>query len=81
MHKAFDDATAILAGDGLLTLAFDIAVAAGDPSRSGSAGRAGAALARAAGIGGMVGGQMLDLAAEGPLRGRRPRSGCGGRKC
>ena len=33
VHKAFDEATAILAGDGLLTFAFDILGAPGDPSR------------------------------------------------
>ncbi len=33
-HKKFDEATAILAGDGLLTFAFDVLGAARDPSRS-----------------------------------------------
>ena len=64
-HKAFDDATAILAGDGLLTLAFDIVTrdeVHEDPTVRLLLTRA---LARAAGIGGMVGGQMLDLAGEG----------------
>jgi len=64
-HKAFDEATAILAGDGLLTFAFDILSRPQthpDPAvRIELVG----ALARAAGLGGMVGGQMLDLAAEG----------------
>ena len=62
-HKAFDEATAILAGDGLLTLAFEVlarhvrpAEAAADCVR---------ALAEAAGPAGMVGGQMADLEAEG----------------
>src|SRR5215468_9031252 len=61
VHKAFDDATAILAGDGLLTLAFDIAARAEthpDPSVRVELVQA---LARASGLGGMVGGQMLDL--------------------
>jgi len=64
-HRKFDEATAILAGDGLLTFAFDIL------SRRETHGDAAVrvdlvnALARAAGIGGMAGGQMLDLAAEG----------------
>jgi farnesyl diphosphate synthase len=65
VHRAFDEATAILAGDGLLTLAFEVlADSATDPE---SAIRADLVLglARAAGIGGMAGGQMLDLAAEG----------------
>jgi farnesyl diphosphate synthase len=63
-HKAFDEATAILAGDGLLTYAFDVLA---DPATHVDASiRAGLvlALARAAGLGGMVGGQALDLAAE-----------------
>jgi farnesyl diphosphate synthase len=65
VHKAFDDATAILAGDSLLTLAFDV-MAAPETHPSGEV-RAGLvlALSRASGLGGMAGGQMLDLAAEG----------------
>ncbi|TIV78673.1 MAG: polyprenyl synthetase family protein, partial [Mesorhizobium sp.] len=61
VHRAFDDATAILAGDALLTLAFDILA---DEATVLPVERRAAlvlALARAAGIGGMVGGQMLDL--------------------
>jgi farnesyl diphosphate synthase len=64
-HKAFDEATAILVGDSLLTLAFDVLgeeKTDRDPTtRIGLV----SALARAAGIGGMAGGQMLDLEAEG----------------
>lgn len=65
VHKAFDDATAILAGDALLTFAF--ALAARETTHPDPAIRVAlvAALARAAGLGGMAGGQMLDLAAEG----------------
>jgi farnesyl diphosphate synthase len=61
-HKAFDEATAILAGDGLLTFAFDIL--ARPETHPSAAVRVDLvlALARAAGLGGMVGGQMLDLA-------------------
>jgi farnesyl diphosphate synthase len=69
VHKAFDDATAILAGDGLLTLAFDIAArneTHPDPTVRVELVQA---LARASGLGGMVGGQMLDLAAEGRFDG------------
>jgi farnesyl diphosphate synthase len=64
-HKAFDEATAILAGDGLLTYAFDIV--ADTPTHEDPAVRAALTvmLARAAGLGGMVGGQALDLEAEG----------------
>src|SRR5512144_192399 len=62
-HKAFDEATAILAGDGLLTEAFRVMgespLAGRDPGR---AVRAMALLARAAGAEGMVGGQEMDLA-------------------
>jgi farnesyl diphosphate synthase len=64
-HKAFDDATAILAGDSLLTYAFDLL---SRPETHPSADvriRLVMALARASGLGGMVGGQILDLAAEG----------------
>ena len=63
-HKAFDEATAILAGDGLLTYAFDIVADA--PTHADAAVRAELTvmLARAAGLGGMVGGQALDLEAE-----------------
>jgi len=65
VHKQFDEATAILAGDGLLTIAFDI-LAREETSPSASVRiNLVAALARAAGLGGMAGGQMLDLAAEG----------------
>lgn len=64
VHVAFDEAAAILAGDSLLTLAFDI-VAAPETRLPGTAKTALVlALARAAGIGGMAGGQALDLAAE-----------------
>ena len=64
VHKAYDEATAILAGDALLTLAFE---AMADPrTHADGAVRAELCLglARAAGLGGMVGGQMLDIAAE-----------------
>ncbi|AXK82071.1 polyprenyl synthetase family protein [Pseudolabrys taiwanensis] len=70
-HKAFDEATAILAGDALLTLAFDILARTevhSDPQvRSALV----LDLARGAGLGGMVGGQMLDLAAEGRFEAKR----------
>jgi len=71
VHKAFDEATAILAGDGLLTFAFDIL--ARPETHPNPAVRVDlvAALARAAGLGGMAGGQMLDLAAEGRFDGGR----------
>jgi farnesyl diphosphate synthase len=65
VHKAFDDATAILAGDALLTLAFDVAARPEVHADPAVRNAVVAELARAAGLGGMVGGQMLDLAAEG----------------
>jgi farnesyl diphosphate synthase len=65
VHRKFDEATAILAGDGLLTYAFDIlSRPETHPNASVRIALVGL-LARAAGLGGMVGGQMLDLAAEG----------------
>lgn len=65
VHRAFDEATAILAGDALLTLAFDmLAERQSHPDPAIRADLVGI-LARACGVGGMAGGQMLDLAAEG----------------
>jgi farnesyl diphosphate synthase len=64
VHKAFDEATAILAGDALLTRAFEVIA---DPLTHGDAlvrAELTLALARAAGAEGMVGGQMIDLVAE-----------------
>lgn len=63
-HIAFDEATAILAGDALQTLAFGILA---DPDVSQDAvirARLVGELAAAAGVAGMAGGQMLDLEAE-----------------
>jgi len=66
LHKAFDEATAILAGDALLALAFEELAATtlvvDDPRR---VALATFELAAATGPAGMIGGQMLDLAAEG----------------
>jgi farnesyl diphosphate synthase len=64
VHRAFDEATAILAGDALQTLAFEILA---DPETDANAEtRVGlcAGLSRAAGLAGMVGGQMFDIDAE-----------------
>jgi farnesyl diphosphate synthase len=63
-HKQFDEATAVLAGDGLLTAAFEVLAnpdTHGDPAVRCELV---SALAAAAGAGGMVGGQMIDLIAE-----------------
>ncbi len=62
-HKAFDEATAILAGDGLLTLAFEIVAQHVRPASAAVA--CVQALAEGSGPSGMVGGQMADLEAEG----------------
>jgi farnesyl diphosphate synthase len=64
VHKAFDEATAILAGDALLTLAFEVMASAEVDGEAARRVELIAALARAAGAAGMVGGQMLDLSAE-----------------
>ncbi len=65
VHKAYDEATAILVGDALQTLAFEVLAdpaTASDPAiRSDLV----LGLARASGLGGMVGGQLIDLSAEG----------------
>src|ERR1700716_3271589 len=72
LHKAYDDATAILAGDALLTLAFDI-VTRDEIHRDANVPLLlTGARARASGIGGMAGGQMLDLAGEGRFGDREP---------
>jgi len=57
-HKVFGEATAILAGDALLTMAFDAAAKTGSIAIV-------TELAQAAGIAGMVGGQQLDMEGEG----------------
>jgi farnesyl diphosphate synthase len=68
-HRKFDEATAILAGDGLLTLAFDLLSRDETHPKADVRIKLVRALARAAGLGGMVGGQILDLAAEGRFAG------------
>jgi len=72
LHRAYDDATAILAGDALLTLAFDIITRDEIHRDAGVRLALSRALARAAGVGGMAGGQMLDLAGEGRFGDREP---------
>lgn len=64
VHKAFDEATAILAGDALLTLAFDLIADDDVHADAGTRLILSRDLARAAGLGGMAGGQMLDLESE-----------------
>ncbi|HVX98610.1 MAG TPA: farnesyl diphosphate synthase [Pseudorhodoplanes sp.] len=72
-HRKFDDATAILAGDGLLTLAFDILSRTDTHPSAEVRIRLVTALSRMSGLGGMVGGQMLDLAAEGRFDGGKAK--------
>lgn len=64
-HIEFDEATAILAGDALLTLAFEVLAAPETHADPAVRAELVLALARASGRDGMVGGQMVDLAAEG----------------
>jgi farnesyl diphosphate synthase len=64
VHRKFDEATAILAGDSLLTYAFDILAAPETQLPDATKVALTLALARASGIGGMAGGQALDLEAE-----------------
>jgi len=65
-HRQFDEATAILAGDALQALAFEALAADAKLARRPQAlVKIVAWLARAAGPAGMVGGQTLDMAAEG----------------
>ncbi len=60
-HRAFDEATALLAGDALQTLAFEVLADTGQPRAAEMV----STLARCAGRAGMAGGQALDLAAVG----------------
>jgi geranylgeranyl diphosphate synthase, type II len=58
LHKVYGEATAILAGDALLTMAFDAAAGTGDALLVRE-------IAQAAGVSGMVGGQQRDMESEG----------------
>ena len=62
-HKAFDEATAVLAGDALLTIAFEILSRAETHPSAEVRCRLIARLAEAAGSNGMIGGQMIDMRA------------------
>lgn len=64
VHIRFDEASAILAGDGLLTLAFEILSLEATHPEPGVRCRLVALLAGAAGANGMIAGQMLDIEAE-----------------
>ena len=67
-HKAFDEATAILAGDALQTRAFEVLAEPETHSNPEARCELVAALALAAGARGMAGGQMIDMLAEGQAR-------------
>ena len=62
VHKAFDEATAILAGDALLTLAFEVAANAN--LEANQLVEAVKILSTASGMSGMISGQMKDIASE-----------------
>ncbi len=70
-HVVYGEAMAILAGDGLLTLAFEVLADGYAPA---TAAVCTLELARGAGAAGMVGGQVLDLTADGKIR---PATSCG----
>jgi len=65
VHRAFDEPTAILAGDSLLTLAFEIMARENTHPDPAARARLTVGLAQASGWRGMAGGQMLDLMAPG----------------
>ncbi|MFL6690921.1 MAG: polyprenyl synthetase family protein [Alphaproteobacteria bacterium] len=62
-HRAFDESTAVLAGDALLTIAFDILAGTETHSSGEVRARLVSELARAGGTLGMIGGQMIDIEA------------------
>ncbi len=64
VHRQFDEATAILAGDGLLTQAFEVLADQETHANPLVRSELVLALAQAAGAAGMVGGQMIDLEAQ-----------------
>ncbi|HCY02552.1 MAG TPA: farnesyl-diphosphate synthase, partial [Erythrobacter sp.] len=64
LHKAFDEATAVLAGDSLHALAFDILTQPDTSTDPFVRAELVATLARASGHDGMAGGQMMDIVSE-----------------
>ena len=64
VHRKFDEATAILAGDGLLTFAFEVLAQPATHASPDVRSTLVLTLAQAAGARGMVGGQMVDIEAE-----------------
>jgi farnesyl diphosphate synthase len=63
-HRAYDEATAVLAGDALLTVAFEILSSPETHDSAEIRSRLVLELARAAGSNGMIGGQMIDMQAS-----------------
>jgi farnesyl diphosphate synthase len=83
VHRAYDEATAILAGDGLLTLAFEVLADPATHPDGGVRAELVTELAQGAGAAGMVGGQMIDLQAAqlnldeaGLIRLQNMKTGC-----
>ena len=76
VHRAFDESTAMLAGDCLHDLAFEIIADPATHEDPFVRAELVLELARAVGPPGMAGGQMLDLAAEGQALDIRPSPGC-----
>jgi farnesyl diphosphate synthase len=64
LHKAFDEATAVLAGDALHALAFEILADTGTSTDPFTRSELIATLGRASGMHGMAGGQMMDMVAD-----------------
>ena len=64
-HKKFDEATAILAGDALLTYAFELLAAPGTSKDASTRCQLISILAKASGFAGMAGGQMMDIEKSG----------------
>ena len=64
VHKAYDEATAVLAGDALQSMAFEILAHPDTHGRGAVRARLVERLARASGASGMVGGQMIDILGE-----------------
>ena len=64
VHKVYDEATAVLAGDALHALAFEILADTGTSSDPFVRSELIATLGKASGMGGMAGGQMMDMVAD-----------------
>jgi geranylgeranyl diphosphate synthase type II len=76
-HKVYGEATAILAGDALLTVAFEILARRSPPDLVGDLVRE---LAEGSGTVGMVGGQVLDMRSEATLAARKKKQALRGRR-